>query len=68
MKLEIIKEKKHGEKDWYMLYIDDSYFQGSYTLDTLTTLYNEIKKTNGECLRSQREVLCSDIINVSLQK
>lgn len=68
MKLEIIKEKKHGEKDWYMLYIDNSYYQGSYTLDTLATLYDEIKKTNGECLKSQREVLCSDTIDVSSQK
>lgn len=68
MKLEIIKETKHGEKDWYMLYIDNSYFQGSYKLETLTTLYDDIKKTNGECLKSQREVLCSEIIDVSSQK
>lgn len=66
MKLELIKEEKIGERPWYMLFVDEKYITGNYNLENVTDLYRQVINTNGECLKPKREVLASEIIDVSL--
>lgn len=44
MKLEIIKEEKFNENPWYILYANDSYIMGSYTLSNVENVYDRFKE------------------------
>lgn len=65
MKLEIIKETKMGEETWYILEVDGRYIKGSSILQNIIDLYEQIKKEGQDALKSKREILASEEIDVS---
>ncbi len=65
MKLEIIKETKLGDDTWYILEVDGRYVKGSGILQNIIDLYDQIKKEGQDALKTKREILTSEEINVS---
>jgi hypothetical protein len=65
MKIEIIKETKMGEDTWYILEVDGKYIKGSSILQTVVDLYEQIRKEGQDALKTKREILASEQIDVS---
>ena len=65
MKIEIIKETKMGEDTWYILEVDGRYLKGSSILQTIIDLYDQLKKEGQNALKTRREILASEEIDVS---
>ena len=64
MKIELIKENKPGDNPWYELRVDGRYVTGSYALEKVEAVYEEIK--NGKSPFISKEVLRSEEIDLSL--
>jgi hypothetical protein len=65
MRIEIIKETKMGEDTWYILEVDGRYIKGSSILQTVVDLYEQIRKEGQDALKTKREILASEQIDVS---
>jgi hypothetical protein len=65
MRIEIIKETKMGEDTWYILEVDGRYIKGSSILQTVVDLYEQIRKQGQDALKTKREILASEQIDVS---
>jgi len=59
--LMLVKESKIGESDWYKIMLDDEYVIGSYNLERVKDMYNEIKENKGS-IKPKIEVLFSEKI------
>ena len=68
MKLEIIKETKVGEIDWYILQVDGRHIKGSGDLRSLLEIYNQIKEQGERALETKKQILVSEEVNVSLHE
>ncbi len=66
MKLELIKETKAGDKDWFELRVNDRFVTGSYDLGKVEEAYDYVK--NGRDPFLKKEVLRSEEIGVSLEE
>jgi hypothetical protein len=65
MRIEIIKETKVGDDAWYILEVDGKYVKGSSLLKPLIELYEQIKQAGQDALKTKREILASEEIDVS---
>lgn len=67
--MKLILEKEHKESTsglpWYRITVDDKFISGSSDIEVITKLYEKIK-ANPEILKSEREILRSEEIFVSL--
>ena len=63
MKLEIRKEVAiTDERPWYVLYKDESYIIGSYTLENVEKVYDKMKKERENFKMTTTEVVKSEEI------
>lgn len=58
--LEIIKETKIGQDPWYILSVDGKWVYGSYTLEKVMDVFNEIKEKKTPV--NKKEILISEKI------
>lgn len=58
--LEVIKETKIGQPLWFEVRMNGKFIYGSYTLDKVMVVYNDIKNNNAPLLT--REILVSEKI------
>jgi hypothetical protein len=66
MKIELIKETKHGDRPWYELRVNDRLVTGSYTLETVEEIYDNVKNGGDPFLK--KEILRSEEIVVSSEE
>lgn len=59
--LMLVKETNFGQSDWYKIMLDDEYIMGSYNLERVKDMYNEIKENKGS-IKPKTEVLFSEKI------
>jgi len=64
MKIEIIREERIGQDNWYELHLDGKYITGSYNLEKINDMKESIK-LNPSCIGG-KTILTSEIIDVSL--
>ena len=64
MKIEIVKEEKIGQDNWYELHLNGKYVTGSYSLEKINDMKESIIK-NPSCVYS-KTILTSEVIDVSL--
>ena len=67
MKLEIVKETRINEDDWYSFYVDGRYIKGSYTLETVELAYNSCKNDPINFMKEAKEIVKSEQIIVPLR-
>jgi hypothetical protein len=59
--LMLVKETNFGQSDWYKVMLDDEYIMGSYNLERVKDMYNEIKENKGS-IKPKIEILVSEKI------
>ena len=64
MKIEIVREERIGQENWYELHIDGKYVTGSYNLEKVNDMKESIKNNPSGIYK--KTILTSEIIEVSL--
>lgn len=67
MRLEIVKETRINEDDWYCFYVDGKYIKGSYTLANIESVYTLCKNDPINFMKEAKEILKSEEIIVPLR-
>ena len=65
MKIELICEEEFGKDRFYAVRVDGKFITGSSKLETAESLFNQVL-SNPDALKTQKTVLRSDEIDVSL--
>jgi hypothetical protein len=66
MKLELIRETKLGDKPWYEIRMDNRLITGSYDLERMEEVYENVKKGADPFLI--KEILRSEEVVVPLEE